>query len=251
MIRNSRKFYVFCLFWTNIQSKRTTRAETEDHLWSADHSLRNAALSNKATTQQSKMTSLAVLRQITNGECAYGAKWYIPRSFINFHSIVVNVTETYVNINNAPLFPTHSVYVFRVCISHDSGFFPKQHKPLGICYRTVWFPATKDWVFKDRLLRSFRIWTAQSVERPRKAWTVRGSISAGARCSALVQTGHGGPPRLLHNAYRVSSPGVKRPGRGVDHPPPSSAEVKERVELYLFSPSVPSWQVIGRTLPFT
>jgi hypothetical protein len=26
-------------------------------------------------------------------------------------------------------------------------------------------------------------------------------------------------------------PGVKRPGRGVDHPPPSSAEVKERVEL--------------------
>jgi len=27
--------------------------------------------------------------------------------------------------------------------------------------------------------------------------------------------------------------GVKRPGRGLDHPPPSSAEVKERVELYL------------------
>jgi hypothetical protein len=26
--------------------------------------------------------------------------------------------------------------------------------------------------------------------------------------------------------------GVKRPGRGVDHPPPSSAEVKERIELY-------------------
>jgi len=30
--------------------------------------------------------------------------------------------------------------------------------------------------------------------------------------------------------------GVKRPGRGVDHPLPSSAEVKERVELYLYSP---------------
>jgi hypothetical protein len=25
--------------------------------------------------------------------------------------------------------------------------------------------------------------------------------------------------------------GLKRPGRGVDHPPPSSAEVEERVEL--------------------
>jgi len=31
-----------------------------------------------------------------------------------------------------------------------------------------------------------------------------------------------------------SFPGVKRPGHGVNHPPPSSAEVKERVELPLF-----------------
>jgi len=29
-------------------------------------------------------------------------------------------------------------------------------------------------------------------------------------------------------------PGVKRPGRGVDHPPPSSAEVKERLEHWAF-----------------
>jgi len=29
-----------------------------------------------------------------------------------------------------------------------------------------------------------------------------------------------------------SFPGVKRPGRGVYHPPSSSAEVKEKVELY-------------------
>jgi hypothetical protein len=40
-------------------------------------------------------------------------------------------------------------------------------------------------------------------------------------------------------------PGVKRPGRGVDHPPPSSAELKERVELELCSPSGPSWPVLG------
>jgi hypothetical protein len=42
-----------------------------------------------------------------------------------------------------------------------------------------------------------------------------------------------------------SLPGVKRPGRGVEHPPPSSAEVKERVELYLYSSSGPSWPVLG------
>jgi hypothetical protein len=33
---------------------------------------------------------------------------------------------------------------------------------------------------------------------------------------------------------------VKEPVRGVNHPPPSKAEVKERVELCLYSSSVPS-----------
>ena len=37
--------------------------------------------------------------------------------------------------------------------------------------------------------------------------------------------------------YRVSFPGVYQPGSGVDHPPHSSAEVKESVELHLCSPS--------------
>jgi hypothetical protein len=46
-----------------------------------------------------------------------------------------------------------------------------------------------------------------------------------------------------------SFPGVKRPGRGVNHPPPSSTEVKEGVELYLYSPSGPSWPLQGLTLP--
>ena len=39
-----------------------------------------------------------------------------------------------------------------------------------------------------------------------------------------------GPPSRLYNEYGVSFPGVRRPGRDVDHPQPSSAEVKERVE---------------------
>jgi hypothetical protein len=40
-------------------------------------------------------------------------------------------------------------------------------------------------------------------------------------------------------------------GRGVNHPPPSNSEVKERVELYLYFPSRPLWPVSGRSLPFT
>jgi hypothetical protein len=43
--------------------------------------------------------------------------------------------------------------------------------------------------------------------------------------------------------------GVKRPGRGVDHPPPPSAGVKERVKLHLYSPSGASWTVLGWNLP--
>ena len=54
-----------------------------------------------------------------------------------------------------------------------------------------------------------------------------------------------GPPSLLYNGYRVSFPGVKRPGRGVDHPPPSTAEVTGRVELHLYSLYGPSWPVLG------
>jgi hypothetical protein len=44
-------------------------------------------------------------------------------------------------------------------------------------------------------------------------------------------------------------PGVKRPGRDINHTHPSSAEVKDRVELYIHSLSGLSWPVLGRTLP--
>jgi len=54
-----------------------------------------------------------------------------------------------------------------------------------------------------------------------------------------------GPPGLLHNGYWLAFPAVRRPGRGVDRPPPTSAEVKERVELYVHSPSGRSRRVLG------
>ena len=46
-----------------------------------------------------------------------------------------------------------------------------------------------------------------------------------------------------------SFPGVKRPGCGVDHPPSSRAEVKEILQVYLYSPYGPSWPVLGWPLP--
>jgi hypothetical protein len=41
-----------------------------------------------------------------------------------------------------------------------------------------------------------------------------------------------------------------RSGCGVDHPRPSSADVKGRVQLYACFLSGPSWPVLGWTLPF-
>ena len=57
----------------------------------------------------------------------------------------------------------------------------------------------------------------------------------GARISASVQNGSGSHP-ASYAMGNWSFPQVKWSERGVEHPPPSSAEVKERVDLYLYSP---------------
>ena len=69
------------------------------------------------------------------------------------------------------------------------------------------------------------------------------------RFSAPVSTDPGTHPASCTMGTR-SFPGVKRPVRGVYSSPPSSAEVKERVQLYLYSPSGPSWPVPGLILTF-
>jgi len=66
----------------------------------------------------------------------------------------------------------------------------------------------------------------------------------GARFSARVQTGPVAHAASYTRGTR-SLPGVKQPGHCVDHSPPSNAEVEGRVELYICSPSGPSWPVLG------
>jgi hypothetical protein len=66
-------------------------------------------------------------------------------------------------------------------------------------------------------------------------------IPVEARLSAPVQTGPRTHPTSCKMGTGSLSQGVKRPERGVDHPPPSSTEDKEIVELYLYDPSGPSW----------
>jgi hypothetical protein len=59
-----------------------------------------------------------------------------------------------------------------------------------------------------------------------------------ARFFAPVQTGPGAHPASC-TMGTGSFPGVKWQGRGIDNPLPSSAEVKGRVELYLYYLLVP------------
>jgi hypothetical protein len=72
----------------------------------------------------------------------------------------------------------------------------------------------------------------KKVEEPCSSLSVRTSLEAHP-ASYPIGTGS-----LL--------PGAKaRPGRDADHSPPSSAEVKNKYELYLFSPLAPAWRVVG------
>jgi hypothetical protein len=65
-----------------------------------------------------------------------------------------------------------------------------------------------------------------------------------ARFLTPVQTGPGAQA-VSYTMGTVLFLGVKQPVCGINHPPQSSTEVKERVELYIFSPFMPSWHVIG------
>jgi len=49
--------------------------------------------------------------------------------------------------------------------------------------------------------------------------------------------------------YRVSLLGLKQPGRGTQYPPLYNAEVKEGVELHLYSTSASQWHFVARNLP--
>jgi len=64
-----------------------------------------------------------------------------------------------------------------------------------------------------------------------------------ARFSAPVQTRPGAHP-ASYTMGTGSFPVVMQPGRGIDHPPHLIAEVKERVELYLYFLSRPYLPVI-------
>jgi len=74
-------------------------------------------------------------------------------------------------------------------------------------------------------------------------WTVHGSNPGGGEIFCTCPDQPWDSLNLLFSRKQVLWPGC-----GIDHPAPSGAEVKERVQLLwaiLQSPSGPSWPVIG------
>jgi len=67
-------------------------------------------------------------------------------------------------------------------------------------------------------------------------WTVWGSNLGGGKIFRTHLDLPWGPPSLLYNEYWVSFLGVKQLGCSIEHPPHSSAEIKERLGLYFLLP---------------
>ena len=78
-------------------------------------------------------------------------------------------------------------------------------------------------------------------------WTVWVSNPDGGEIFRTCPDRPWGPLSLLCNWYKIF-PGGKAAGVWLWPPTPSSVEVKERIEIYLDSPFVPLWPVLGWTL---
>jgi hypothetical protein len=88
-------------------------------------------------------------------------------------------------------------------------------------------------VVKIRRRQSKRTWDgiAQSVQRLATSWTVRGSKPGRGEIFRTRPDRPGAHSAIYTMGTGSLSRGIKQPGRGVTHHPPSSADVKERVHL--------------------
>jgi hypothetical protein len=92
------------------------------------------------------------------------------------------------------------------------------------------------WLFSEarsgpRTEKLGKIWSRRYSDSLRTGWP-GDRILVRARCSAPFLTGR----IALCSGIRVYFPELKRPGRGVNHTPLSSADAAGRVELYFYTP---------------
>jgi hypothetical protein len=120
-----------------------------------------------------------------------------------------------------------------------------------LCVNTL--PATKVTIITDGIyFGSLRVNLPTTMLQWFSDWLRAGRygdrIPVGARFFAYVQTGPGAHPASCTMGTGCF-PGVKRPGRGADHPLPPSAEVENEYSYTSAPPLVSWWPVIGWPLP--
>jgi len=108
---------------------------------------------------------------------------------------------------------------------------------------------TQNQILQDTCLTSCTVRKRESGWRSRYGLDGRGIESRwGDQVFCTRPNRHWGPRSHLYNGWGVSFPGLKRPGRGVDHLSPSSAQIKERVEVS----RLPLWTFVAcSTVNFT
>jgi hypothetical protein len=86
-----------------------------------------------------------------------------------------------------------------------------------------------------------RYWDSSVIYRWATGWMIGGS-RPGRGWEFFSSTPCRSTQSPIQWVSGALSLGLKLPGREIDHSPPSSAEVKENVELYLHSPNTSSWR---------
>jgi hypothetical protein len=101
-------------------------------------------------------------------------------------------------------------------------------------------------ISKMHIIQNLWAGIVQLVQWLATGWTVRGLNPGGGKIFQTHPDQPWGPPSLSYTVGTMSFPGVgQQMGCVTDHPYPSSVKVKERIKLYIYSPSGPSWLVLG------
>jgi hypothetical protein len=132
-------------------------------------------------------------------------------------------------------------FVDNVLIAYDYKIYRNYKQLIRLTKRRITYSL---WGYQKR--RTGR--DSVSVQGLASCWNVRWSNPGGSEIFRTRPDRPWGPPSLLYNGYRVFFRSGSKAAGALRWPPtPSSAQVKERVQLYLYSPSGPSWPVLGWT----
>jgi hypothetical protein len=117
----------------------------------------------------------------------------------------------------------------------DKQITLRTSRTLSAILHRDWDSQNKDWTLKLLFLKEI------IYAREKKIRFVHEQILSHSQTTAS-RTALGPTQPPIQWVPGDLSLGVKRPGHEADNSPSSSAEVKERVELYLHSPNTSSWR---------